>query len=380
MTTREKFEKWNEIFWKDFINLDPTTGGYCIPVEMKEYETGKFKVGDGTINLALLMTYLSLHNDNEKTPVTIDDCLTTITRLEKKAFDYFATKFPIVFDSPKTYCPGFFVRDDYDQDDCAWGSWKMLQTLENEDPCHSPFVSQDQVWNLNPILSFIVPNDKSYSHNQKAAREIGYRLNNFIVSNRFKVVNPYLSRIMHFFTYLPSMNEDKVKPWERQQDRDDHFKPNIKVKRGANNWYYSGGTAAANDFFITNGHRYNHTLRTSLYKGIVFFLDRIYEPIYKLFTNCDFKHNSYYCYAATSGIWYNSKFKKRFLKKFEKALEQGELFEPNLVPLILKPSDLSDSAVNNLFDYFESYKEPDDKDICRLNPIEFLILYKWYNS
>lgn len=377
MITKEKFKEWDKIFWERFVETDPSKGGYCIPVEYKDPKTGGYRVGDGTINLALLMTYLSLFKNEKENPITISNCLETIHRLEDKARNYYAEKFPFLFETISTYS-GFFVRDDYDTEVSngnSWSSWKMLHSLDEEDPCHSPFVSQDQVWNLNAILSYLMMNSNN-SDIAEEAREIGYDLNAFIILNRFKVVNPYLSGILHFFTYLPSMNENKVKPWERQQDREDHFKPNIKVKRGANNWYYSGGTVAALDTFIRMHRSYRFNLRTLLYKGIVFCLDRIVDPIYRIFNYDGFKHNSYYCYAATSGIWYCD-FKKHFLKKVEKeAKKRGTIFEPNLIPLILDPSELSEECRNVFLKYFDMYDSNPEESSN--SPLTFLILYKWF--
>ena len=372
-TTEEKMARYEQMFWRDFINTEKGTPGFCIPVLRRDYNAdstpGSFNVGDGTINLALLVALLSV-TGNE--PVGYADCLDTIERLGKKAYEYFNLKFEFM-DIPD-YSDRFFVRDDYDYktQPVAWGSYKMLETLESEDPCHSPFTSQDQVWNLNPALSCIMENDPSL---RSRAMKIGEGINSYIADNGYKLFNPYVSYIRHFFNYLPSMNEKKVAPWERQQDRTDHFKLTDKVKRGANNWYYSGGTSACLQTFMNGKKTYKNGLRTLLYKIEIAFLDRIYEPLYRLFTKNDFKHNSYYCYGACSGIWY-SNYKKRFLKQFESNIKKGKLFEPNLVPFVISYSDLSDKAKKSLKLYFDNLPELVESGTVE-SPLESLVVWKW---
>ena len=369
--TEEKMLRYEQIFWRDFINTEKGTPGFCIPVLKRDYntESGDINVGDGTINLALLVALLSVTDD---APVGYSDCLDTLERLGKKAYEYFNLKFEFM-DIPDYSC-GFFVRDDYDYktQPVAWGSYKMLETLESEDPCNSSFTSQDQVWNLNPALCWIMENDSSL---RSKAMKIGEGINSYIAENGYTIYNPYLSYIRHFFNYLPSMNEKKVAPWERQQDRKDHFKLTDKVKRGANNWYYSGGTSACLQTFRNGEKTYKKGLRSLLYKIEIAFLDKVYEPVYRFFAKSDFKHNSYYCYGACSGIWYGD-YKKRFLKQFESHIKKGELFEPNIVPFVISYSDLSDEAKKSLELYFDNL--PDFKESGMVeSPIENLIILKW---
>lgn len=47
--------------------------------------------------------------------------------------------------------------------------------------------------------------------------------------------------LLHHWTFLPDMDTDKVKPWDRVSNRNKNLKYKVKVKRGANNWYFSGG-------------------------------------------------------------------------------------------------------------------------------------------
>lgn len=99
-------------------------------------------------------------------------------------------------------------------------AYNSLKLTSSEDPCYSPFVSQDQVWNLMLPMFFT---DFGLQNRLKSILD-------YIIVNKHKIYNPYLSEILHYYTFLPSMNEKKVKPWDRIYNRMEHFKPNIKVK------------------------------------------------------------------------------------------------------------------------------------------------------
>ena len=357
MTIEEKFEKIEEFFWVNYFYLligDGTVSnksGSNIPYQSVIFNkdgTHYYDVGDGTINLASLWTLLWMKEKLGLTsPITLQHALEVYDRLVEAAYinsgieNWYVEELGVV--------SGFFLRDDIPVHENIKSNLGMLQDGINEDPCHSPFVSQDQVWNMNPILAQLAKEG-----NQRAKR-IGLEINSYIQDNGYTIYNPYLSGFVHFHTYCPTFNENKVKVWERQQDRDNHYKPNIKVKRGANNWYYSGGTKAAVKFFSyispTGGLHFN-SLREIIYKGIVFILDRVYEPAYHLITGSDFKHNSYYCYAATSGIWYNRKYKERFTDRFNSSLKDTtmEAFEANIAPIVLDDCAVDINNLNNYLD------------------------------
>lgn len=396
MTTQEKVDKIEKFFFNNFIAI-PTGDGFrdegtCIPaqtIRIKDNDINYIDIGDGTCNLANLMTLIWIKNkvgdkNNFQSPITIDHCLNTYYRLEETAFELFKDNWYVFQYGVE---PGFFIRDDI-SDFKIKSSFSMVATHANEDPCHSPFVSQDQVWNLNPILAQLA------KEGNEKARDIGLNINNYIAKNGYTVYNPYLSKLMHFYTYCPTFNEKKVKPWERFEDRIRHYKPTIKVKRGANNWYYSGGTKAAVKYFSntspTGGLKFN-SLREFIYKGIVFTLDRIYEPIYRVFIGNDFKHNSYYCYAATSGIWYNSKFKKRFVNRFNRSIKtigKGEPFEWNIAPVIygigtnINVTDLFNYLVDAIDNYINIIDDlEDNKDnVVVSSPIWILVCWYWYRA
>lgn len=393
MTIEEKFEKIEEFFWVNYFYLligDGTVSnknGSNIPYQSVIFNkdgTHYYDVGDGTINLANLWTLLWMKEKLSLTsPITLQHALEVYDRLVEAA--YLKDGIDNWYVDEKWIVNGFFLRDDILGDNNIKSNLRMLYGPANEDPCHSPFVSQDQVWNMNPILA------KLASEGNERAKRIGLEINSYIQDNGYTIYNPYLSRLVHFYTYLPTFNENKVKAWERQEDRDKHYKPTIKVKRGANNWYYSGGTKAAVRFFSiispTGGLAFN-SLREIIYKGIVFILDRVYEPAYHFITGSDFKHNSYYCYAATSGIWYNRKYKERFTDRFNRSLKDTtvEAFEANIAPIVLSDSAVDINNLNNYLDIrgksycdaIDSINSGNYDTIQFPSPLNDLLLYYLY--
>ena len=88
------------------------------------------------------------------------------------------------------------------------------------------------------------------------------------------------------------MNEKKVKPWDRIYNRMKHFKPNIKVKRGANNWYFSYWFRAVyNKLCGTQVKTFWHKL---WYIPFIWLADRIYHPYICKWFNNRVKRTSYY--------------------------------------------------------------------------------------
>lgn len=373
MNIDEKFKAYNDMFWTYFIFPDKECkAGTNIPCGYYNFKTNKRTIGDGTINLALLMTYLWLSKElNIEQPISIENCVTTLNRLINYAHWYFTEKFDFL-DLKKE--PGFYIRDDCYQDDVDWGNYKMLHTLNNEDPCHSPFTSQDQVWNLNPILKYL--SDCSINIVDKESKEkmkkIGRDQNQWLMDNGYKLYNPYLSQILHYFDYLPVFQQSVA---ERKQERADNYKPSVLVKRGQYNWYYSGGTLACYNAFSDTKKK--SFFRTLFYKMTIFVLDRIWEPILQTFCKKNFKHNSYHCYAACSGIWYNKNFVKRVKKRFEKSLETGELFVPNIAPLVLREETVDMEKLKN---YLEQFPEPSESGNVHLPLETYLNIYLMYKK
>lgn len=87
-------------------------------------------------------------------------CLKSLQRLSTSAYEDEKMK------NPKVYFvreKGFFLRDDISSSSCGLFDAIKIESgysngieLENEDPCFSPFVSQDQIWNLLPSLSLLI--------------------------------------------------------------------------------------------------------------------------------------------------------------------------------------------------------------------------------
>lgn len=377
MKLEDKYKGWYDIYWNNFVYVsEDNVRGSNIPFERIDFDNGVGYVGDGTINMAgmlqLLLTDEYLYNIS---PVYIDDVLDAIYRLMDAAYDYFNDKFPFLGMEMRN---GFFVRDDISNTneellekldlEKVVSNMNMLESLTDEDPCHSPFVSQDQVWNLNPILMAIAKRHNSYSGK---AMNIGFILNDYIKAYGYTVYNPYLSMIKHFFEFLPDLKSDY---YERQRIREESYRPDVKVKRGANNWYYSGGTKSCVDAFQGELGSYNHSLRTFIYRGEVFFLDRIWDPLLRMFKT-SFKTNAIYCYASTSGIWYNKKFARRLSDRFNTSLRKNNsIFQGNVV-FLAGDTDRIDFML--LKKWLDSYPDP-EKDGVVESPVQFLYLYNWY--
>lgn len=373
MELDKKFDLLEKQFYEKFIKLGIAENKACnIPYSYYDYSNNSVDVGDGTINIAQYLTFLYYYwkyHESDSARYEIKQTIGTLERLEKSAYEMYSVELPGI-DFPVR---GFFVRDDIDDVDGVT-AYKQFYYPNVEDPCFSPFISQDQVWNLNPILA------KFAQEGFSEAAYAGRRINSYIMQNGYTIYNPYLSRIVHWHTYCPTFNEDKVKPWDRQADREFNYKPMIKVKRGANNWYYSGGTKACFNSFSTGDFtKAGHSIRELAYRATIFVLDRIYEPIYKLVTGNDFKHNSYYCYAATSGVWYNNSYKKRFKRRFtdsiKRCIETGNTpFEANIAPLVL---GIDNDVCGSLETYLMNVPEPVTTGKVE-SPLMNLTLYYWW--
>lgn len=233
--------------------------------------------------------------------------------------------------------------------------------MKDEDPCFSPFTSQDQIWNLAPILAFL--SEKGFEE----ARQAGYDIFEYVIRNGHKIYNPYYSALLHHWTFLPDMDTDKVKPWDRVSNRNKNLKYKVKVKRGANNWYFSGGFRWAFKKFGGECSTFWHCL---WYKPFIFLADRVYHPYICKWFGIKVKNSSYYCLGSTNEkSWYGPKFRKRLVSKFNKSLEGGELFMPHLV--FLHGCENVDRSG------LESYLKEWEWDGVN-SPIEFLTLCNWY--
>lgn len=365
MDLKEKHAKLWDLYWTKFVNTNPVVSGYCVPLEY--ICDNKGYAGDGTINMAELLTLLQLRRKNgRKSPVEVLDVLISLGRLSDTAWAYYADKFLGILLHLGFEGNPFFVRDDIDHDtreqlglDKMVSNYLMLNQEEGEDPCHSPFVSQDQVWNLLPTLYH------AYTHGYEAKGWIANVLQ-WIVDNKYVIYNPWMGRVVHFHKYCPPL---KMPYEKRMVDRDKAYKENFKVKRGADNWYYSGGTLAALDRF--NGDRKRHW-RKAVFKLETFVIDRILDPVYKMF-GWNFKRHAIYCYGAVAPEVWAGNYKKRLTERFVKEINKGNLFEPEVAFLY---GDTSKYPLDKVREWLDNYEY---KEAGRINsPVQFLYVYEWY--
>ena len=217
-----KYNKIKEVFYRDFVyDSSYTEQASCIP--LSSVKDGVGWVGDGTINLAqylqFLYTEIILGN---KTEDDVRNAILVLTRLADTTYDlFFNSNKGIYFKFEK----GFFLRDDIHSEDAdKFGLTKISSgytngiELKDEDPCFSPFTSQDQIWNLAPILAFL--SEKGFEE----AGQAGYDIFEYVIRNRHKIYNPYYSALLHHWTFLPDMDTDKVKPWDRVSNRNKNLK------------------------------------------------------------------------------------------------------------------------------------------------------------
>lgn len=170
----EKYEEYLKAFFDSFIFLDkdgetdPYLPGCYIPGSQIINQV--LFVGDGTINMSEFAQFLfvrTLLNDTElPTEVILDGLNTTLMRLSGGAYEIYKGLGTDVCDFyPQnlklTQDYGFWLRDDMES--VASFAFKGVDKVESgysgsvagttyEDTCYSPFISQDQVWNMCPII------------------------------------------------------------------------------------------------------------------------------------------------------------------------------------------------------------------------------------
>ena len=80
MNLKEKHAKLWDLYWTKFVNINPVVSGYCVPLEY--ISDNKGYAGDGTINMAELLTLLQLRRKNgRKSPVDVLDVLIKMENL-----------------------------------------------------------------------------------------------------------------------------------------------------------------------------------------------------------------------------------------------------------------------------------------------------------
>lgn len=236
MTKEEKYKAYKELFYNNFIYDDNSDiPGSNIPLSRINFDSMSGEMGDGTINLASYIQYIfTCVKLEESTEEELNKVLSTLRRLIDGCYQMFVDKCPNVYFKKE---PGFFLRDDVNSSLASKFGLKSIRTgyssgIEriDEDPCFSPFVSQDQIWNLVPILSYL-------SDTYEKAKELGKDITEYVIKNKHVIYNPYYSALYHNWTYLRIFEPY----WERINERSRKLKYTIKVKRGANNWYFSYG-------------------------------------------------------------------------------------------------------------------------------------------
>lgn len=374
MTREEKYKAWEDIFYKYYIyrsdNSEET--GSNLPLASVNFDNLSGFSGDGIIDLSYYIQYVYTKywidpNEDEK---ELKNAINSLWRLYKSCYRLFIDKYPnIYFEEEK----GFLLRDDIKSSDASKFHLNSVDTsytrgeeLINEDPCHSMFISQDQIWNLVPIMVEIHKKLKyTLEYNDSCFYSLGY-----IISNKHVIYNPYYSALYHHWTYVPTFDTNKVKPWDRIEDRNKHLKYNIKVKRGANNWYFAYGFRKA---YQALGGKCKTFWQSLWYKPFIFLADRIYHPYICKWLNLPVKNTSYYSLAVAGGAWYFGDYESRLIDKFNKSLESGELFMPQLVFLTDKKDKIN---LNLLGKWLDNYPEPKEEGIVE-SPIIFLLLYNW---
>ena len=348
-TTYDKIAKYKNDFFERFVIAgDPNTAGTNIPLARINGKVGI--VEDGTINIAHYLQYLYFSSSYTK----IDWCLDTLERLSKAA-----SKVSNTF--PYTSVEGFFLRDDIESFPNLNQVVGCISELKGAtcDPCFSPFTSQDQVWNLLPILKLL-----SKTNSQAYRLIVNYI--KFIVDNNYTIYNPYYSWNLHKWTYY----DLKIPYNQRYIDLLDNFKYNIKVTRGANCWYYGGGFV--NVYNSISESKLKETWHRLFYSAFTWLADNIYHPYICKWFNLPVKNNAYYCLNVASG---NKKFMKKVIEKFKQNLDdvlagKAELNEDYAWLVLIAAEELNDySFTNKLEEFLDNYEVPEDE-----SPLLYLTL------
>ena len=372
MTREEKYKAWEDIFYKYFIykSDDSSESGSNLPLASVNFDNLSGFSGDGIIDLSYYIQYAYtkylLNGDNSELIYSIK----VLSRLQRNCYKLFLDKYPSVYFKEEK---GFLLRDDIEYLDAPKFHLESVDTsytrgeeLIGEDPCHSMFISQDQIWNVVPILVKIYKELKDY----KPLCLPGFKMLEYVIKHKHIIYNPYYSALYHHWTYVPTFDTNKVKPWNRIEDRNKHLKYNIKVKRGANNWYFAYGFRKAYQALGGKCKTFWHSL---WYKPFIFLADRVFHPYICKWFNLPVKNTSYYSLAVAGGAWYFGDYETRLINKFNKSLESGELFMPQLVFLTNKKDKVN---LNLLGKWLDNYPEPEEKGTIE-SPIMFLLLYNW---
>ena len=357
MNIHEKFGAYNSLYFKNFLATD--IPNRYIPLEhviMKNGIGQNAYMGDGSINLAHLMYYFIVTIQKEE----YKKCLDTFDRLVVDAKNV-CDKNNYPFEIEK----GFFLRDNITSKEDAkrynliniMSGYDGLHQIQ-EDVCHSPFVSQDQMWNLLPYL---------LNNKFELGKEQASNILSFLYKNKGVVYNPYYSWTKHIWNYC---NLKKGYP-DRIQDRKDNFKNTVKVKRGAWNPQLYYGFLKVYKSIVGKIKWYEKLLYAPLYYLTVYGAEFIYYPLMKKYVPV--KNNSWHC--LMSCINKKQGMLDRMVYKFNESLERNDL-EPEFWNLALLNSDNTIDKIK-LLNWLENYQEP-VLNGKQSSPIIYMTLYKYY--
>lgn len=387
MELQEKYQQYKDFFFDNFIDLNSNGRQAATHIPASDVTLGQeskiVDFGDGTINIAEYLQYLFTLTkvvENVKGQSAwelIVSSIITLQRLSKRAYSDAHSKFPgMEFDWEQ----GFFLRDDvsrstFDQFKATSvhsGYASSIELGEDEDPCYSPFVSQDQIWNLAPILAFKF----NYLAIDNMKEQFLASILKYVIDHGHTIYNPYYSTMKHYWTYCPTFNTEKVKPWDRKKDRKDHLKFDIKVKRGANNWYFAYGFRKTyNQIGIDRISSWGSFLYSLIYYPLIFVADRIWYPLLHGIFGKQKKDNSYYCLATAGKVWYSGRkgYLKRVCKLFNKDTDHW-----NVAFLeCMNQNNFKYIDFDILRKWLEEYPELKSEGKIT-SPIKFMTLYNYY--
>lgn len=404
LSVQDKFDFCEGKFYLNYIYLDnPDVMGSNIPLASVRYDNNVPTVGnsgDGLIDMALYMQYLhatcQLHKSTylkedkedvkEKLKYSIYrerilNCLKSIQRLSDSAYNL-NSKYRAYNWYYMKKEPGFLLRDDISNKiSKEFGLVSLCTSYSSgveglsEDPCHSMFMSQDQIWNLLPTLWMLSESwvlntgEQIEAEIKKLARTIAYDSLTYIIDHNHTIYNPYYSAMLHHWKYLVKFSTPY---YERIKERDRKLKYKVKVKRGANNWYYSYGFRRAFEEVTGNTDycsKFTNFILGLWYRPFIFAADRIFFPLREKFLGLVPKNTSFYSLAVSSGVWYGGSFAKRLTKQFNKSIGDSirngvavdDLFQPQLVFL----------------QYFKDLQEGDEPQSIDLDSLQnWLELYE----
>lgn len=393
MTIDEKYSYNKDLFYRYYVSTSKdhmyNQRGLYIPAgevrfsskSLQEKKSEEVIVGDGTINLASYIQWLFFRYLNgEDVVIELSQALDTLTRLTSSFFVYMKENNPNVYMKKED---GFFVRDDISSNMTDFFHTKKIRSgwstgIERieEDPCFSPFVSQDQIWNLLPILSILngmKGQDDKFRYIAHDATLIMEQMLSYVIENGHTIYNPYYSALKHNWTYLNL----RVPYMQRVKERNDKLKYDVKVKRGANNWYYAYGFRKTYDKVSSNkSNPFLSFLYSLVYYPLTFLAEKVWFPIMGLFFGTQKKDNSYHCLAVSGEVWFFGK--RNFTSHVIKGFNEDAKYQNVVFLEAFKRDNLKKLDLNKMRQLLQVYPEKIHENGTSQSPIEFLILYEVY--